>query len=232
VFPPERISRFLTYLLRHRPAEYPIAFDRHGFAPWAEVVDTVRGRFREVTEEEMCAVVIGSDKQRFELKDSRVRATYGHSFPVDLGIEPVEPPPQLYFGTARDLGQSILRIGLRPRGRQYVHLSSSVNEAIAVGKRRDSAPRGHRSGCSGRACRRRALFSPRALCFWQSTFPLSFCRWIKNELLRSSDLAAQRSRSLIIFMANRRRYVSFRFATQNTIGQLTRRALEPPDLRR
>jgi hypothetical protein len=28
VFPPERISRFLTYLLRHRPAEYPIAFDR------------------------------------------------------------------------------------------------------------------------------------------------------------------------------------------------------------
>jgi hypothetical protein len=32
--------------------------------------------------------------------------------------------------------------------------------------------------------------------------------------------------------ANRRRYVSFRFATQNTIGQLTRRALEPPDLRR
>jgi putative RNA 2'-phosphotransferase len=88
----------------------------------------------------MYAVVIGSDKQRFELKDGRVRATYGHSVPVDLGLEPVEPPPQLYFGTARDLGQSILRIGLRPRGRQYVHLSSSVNEAIAVGKRRDSAP--------------------------------------------------------------------------------------------
>ena len=28
MFPPERISRFLSYLLRHRPKEYPIAFDR------------------------------------------------------------------------------------------------------------------------------------------------------------------------------------------------------------
>jgi putative RNA 2'-phosphotransferase len=140
LFPPERISRFLSYLLRHRPKEYPIAFDRHGFAPWGEVFDTVRERFREVTEEQMRAVVIGSAKQRFELKDGKVRATYGHSFPVDLGLEPVEPPPQLYYGTARDLAQSILRIGLRPRDRQYVHLSSSVNEAVAVGKRRDPAP--------------------------------------------------------------------------------------------
>jgi putative RNA 2'-phosphotransferase len=140
LFPPERISRFLSYLLRHRPQEYPIAFDRHGFAPWGEVVDTVRERFREVTEEQMCAVVIGSDKQRFELKDGKVRATYGHSFPVDLGLEPVEPPRQLYFGTARDLAQSILRKGLKPRDRYYVHLSPSVSEAIAVGKRRDPAP--------------------------------------------------------------------------------------------
>jgi putative RNA 2'-phosphotransferase len=140
LFPPERISRFLSYLLRHRPQEYPIAFDRHGFAPWGEVVDTVRERFREVTEEQMCAVITGSDKQRFELKDGKVRATYGHSFPVDLGLEPVEPPGQLYYGTARDLAQSILRTGLRPRDRQYVHLSPSVNEAITVGKRRDPAP--------------------------------------------------------------------------------------------
>ena len=88
----------------------------------------------------MCAVVIGSDKQRFELKDGKVRAIYGHSFPVDLGLEPVEPPPQLYDGTARDLARSILRIGIRPRDRQYVHLSSSANEAIAVGKRRDPSP--------------------------------------------------------------------------------------------
>jgi putative RNA 2'-phosphotransferase len=69
-----------------------------------------------------------------------VRATYGHSFPVDLGIEPVEPPAELYFGTARDLAQSILHKGLKPRDRQFVHLSASLEDAEAVGKRRDPAP--------------------------------------------------------------------------------------------
>lgn len=140
MLPAERISRFLSYLLRHRPKEYPLALDSRGFAPWSEVVATVQERFPECTEEQIRVVVTGADKKRFELKDTKVRATYGHSFPVDLGLEPVEPPPQLYYGTARDLARSILRKGLRPRDRQYVHLSASVDEAIAVGKRWDPAP--------------------------------------------------------------------------------------------
>ena len=32
--PPERISRFLTYLLRHQPKEYPLVFDKRGFVDW------------------------------------------------------------------------------------------------------------------------------------------------------------------------------------------------------
>jgi putative RNA 2'-phosphotransferase len=140
VFPPERVSRFLSYLLRHRPKEYPLPLDPYGFAPWEAVVDTVQERFQEVTEEQIRALVTGSDKKRFELKEGKVRATYGHSFPVDLGLEPVEPPPELYYGTARDLAQSILRHGLKPRDRQYVHLSPLLGEAIAVGKRRDPVP--------------------------------------------------------------------------------------------
>ena len=140
MIPPERISRFLSYLLRHRPKEYPLAFDRHGFVAWSEIVDLVRERFYDATEEEIRAVVAESEKKRFELSDDKVRATYGHSFPVELGLEPVEPPAKLYFGTARDLAESILREGLKPRDRRYVHLSASLEEAEAVGKRRDPAP--------------------------------------------------------------------------------------------
>ena len=140
MLPTERISRFLSYLLRHRPKEYPLGFDGHGFVPWSEVVTTVQERFPEFTEEQLHILVTGADKKRFELKNGKVRATYGHSFPVDLGLEPVEPPPQLYYGTARDLADSILQKGLRPRDRQYVHLSSSADEAIAVGKRWDPYP--------------------------------------------------------------------------------------------
>ena len=140
LFPPERISRFLTYLLRHRPKEYPLSFDREGFVSWRDVVEVAQDRFQEITEAEMRSVVMGSDKKRFELKGDKVRATYGHSFPVDLGSAAVEPPAELYLGIARDLAQSILRDGLKPRDRRYVHLSPSLEEALAVGKRRDPSP--------------------------------------------------------------------------------------------
>jgi putative RNA 2'-phosphotransferase len=138
--PPERISRFLSYLLRHRPKEYPLSFDREGFVSWRDVVEMAQDRFQAVTEADMRSIIMGSDKKRFELKGDKVRATYGHSFPVDLGLEGVEPPAELYLGVVRDLAQSILRDGLKPRDRRYVHLSPSLEEALAVGKRRDSSP--------------------------------------------------------------------------------------------
>ena len=140
MLPPERISRFLSYLLRHRPREYPLSFDAQGFVSWRDVVEMVQDRFQEVTEADIRLVVTAAQKKRFELKDDKVRATYGHSFPVDLGLEAVEPPAQLYLGVARDLAQSILRYGLKPRDRRYVHLSPSLEEALAAGKRRDPAP--------------------------------------------------------------------------------------------
>lgn len=138
--PPERISRFLSYLLRHRSKDRPLSFDPWGFAGWEEVAARVRERFPETTEEQIRAVIQDSDKQRFELRKDQVRATYGHSFPVDLGRQNVEPPAELYHGTARDLAQSILREGLRPRGRQHVHLSTILDDAMAVGRRRDPFP--------------------------------------------------------------------------------------------
>lgn len=138
--PPERISRFLTYLLRHRPKEYPLVFDKRGFVDWQDVVEMLQERYYDVTEAQIRAVVTESEKKRFELVGDKVRATYGHSFPVDLEGEAVEPPAQLYYGAARDLAQSMLRSGLKPRDRQYVHLSVSAEEAESVAKRHDPSP--------------------------------------------------------------------------------------------
>jgi putative RNA 2'-phosphotransferase len=140
VLAPERLSRFLTFLLRHKPKDYPLAIDREGFAPWKEVVDMVQERFYDVTEVQIRAVVSGAEKKRFEIRDDKVRATYGHSFPVDLGWTATEPPAELYFGAARDLAQSMLRSGLKPRDRQYVHLSVTAEEAESVARRHDPSP--------------------------------------------------------------------------------------------
>jgi putative RNA 2'-phosphotransferase len=137
---PERLSRFLTFLLRHKPKDYPLAIDREGFAPWQEVVDMVQERFYDATEEQMRALITGAEKKRFEIRGDKVRATYGHSFPVDLGTTEAAPPAQLFYGAARDLAQSMLRSGLKPRDRQYVHLSVSAAEAESVARRHDPSP--------------------------------------------------------------------------------------------
>ena len=137
---PERLSRFLTFLLRHKPKDYPLAIDREGFAPWPEVVDLVQERFYDVSEEQIRSLIAGAEKKRFEIRGEKVRATYGHSFPIDLGAMAAEPPAELYFGAARDLAESILRDGLEPRDRQYVHLSCTADEAESVARRHDTSP--------------------------------------------------------------------------------------------
>lgn len=64
--PPERVSRFLSFLLRHRPADYPLQFDRQGFVSWDDLVAMVQDRFPEITVEEIRGIIEGSDKKRFE----------------------------------------------------------------------------------------------------------------------------------------------------------------------
>ena len=137
---PERLSRFLTFLLRHKPKDYPLAMDGEGFAPWPDVVELVRQRFYDVAEDQMRELIAGGSRKRFEIRGDKVRATYGHSFPVNLGDRLAEPPAQLYFGAARDLAQSMLRRGLEPCDRQYVHLSVTADEAESVARRHDPAP--------------------------------------------------------------------------------------------
>ena len=138
--PPERVSRFLSFLLRHNPKQYSLQFDRQGFVPLSQLLAMVQERFDGVTVSELQDVIAESDKKRFELVDGKVRATYGHSVPVELGLEPVVPPAELYYGTARDLALNMLRAGLTPRDRQHVYLSALLEEALAVGRRRDPLP--------------------------------------------------------------------------------------------
>jgi putative RNA 2'-phosphotransferase len=140
MIPIERLSRFLSFLLRHHAEDSSLNFDDRGFVSLKELMERVQDRFPEAGEEEILAVIEGPDKKRFELKDGKVRAIYGHSFPVNFENERVEPPQCLYHGTARELARAILDGGLKPYGRQYVHLSSSVEEALSVGRRRDSLP--------------------------------------------------------------------------------------------
>lgn len=64
-----------------------------------------------------------------------IRARQGHSISVDLGLAPLDPPSQLYHGTAQHFEPSIRAQGLQRRSRRHVHLSADVATASKVGQR-------------------------------------------------------------------------------------------------
>jgi len=137
-----QLSKFLSLVLRHKPAVLELELDNQGFVPLDEFLSALQKqpRWREVTESDILEVIDNSDKKRFELVEGKIRALYGHSLAVEVEYPEVEPPPNLYHGTAWGSVPQILEEGLKPEGRRYVHLSALLWDAVQIGRRRDPNP--------------------------------------------------------------------------------------------
>ncbi len=138
---PDRIvetSKFLSYVLRHRPDAIGIALDSEGWTDVDALIAAAMADGRRLDRALIEAVVAGNDKQRFTLSPDgmRIRAAQGHSTPsVRITYPPLTPPPLLYHGTASRFVAAIGRQGLRQGARQHVHLSQDYATALAVGAR-------------------------------------------------------------------------------------------------
>ena len=127
-----KISRYISLILRHKPEEIGIILDEHG---WANVSELLNGVGINMSELEF--IVKTDDKQRYSFNEDKtlIRANQGHSIPVDVDLEEVKPPEYLWHGTGEKYVQSISQMGLIPKSRLYVHLSSDIETALTVGKR-------------------------------------------------------------------------------------------------
>ncbi len=132
-----RISKFLSYVLRHNPRAIALHLDKEGWASVDELISCAARDRWNLNLEKLKEIIVRNDKGRFSLSPDgqRIRANYGHSINIELGLEPVMPPPVLYHGTAERTIPSILKKGLRPSGRRYVHLSPDIETAVRVSKR-------------------------------------------------------------------------------------------------
>ena len=133
----ETTSKFLSLILRHQPQTIGLTLDAEGWADLGELIRLANAHGTALSGELVAEVVASSDKQRFALSDdnARIRANQGHSVKVDLGLAPQVPPQQLYHGTATRFVDSIREGGLTPAARQHVHLSATLDTAVAVGSR-------------------------------------------------------------------------------------------------
>jgi putative RNA 2'-phosphotransferase len=124
----KKISKFLSYVLRHRPDKIGITLDENG---WTDVLKLIQLSSDEIefTLDELIEVVETSDKKRFALTPDckEIRANQGHSVKVDLDLYPITPPDKLYHGTANRFLKKIYKEGLKRMNRHHVHLYSEEN---------------------------------------------------------------------------------------------------------
>lgn len=132
------VSKFLSFVLRHRPDAIGLTLDREGWASITELIQRATASGHKIDENSIQKAVAENDKKRFSISSDgkSIRAVQGHSTAeVAMSYEARVPPPRLFHGTASRFVSAIEREGLRPGGRHHVHLSADQETAMRVGKR-------------------------------------------------------------------------------------------------
>jgi len=133
-----RVSRHVSYLLRHNPEE--LEMDEEGFVELDELVSKVRRRFPTADKSLLKEIVDQSERRRFEIVGGKIRALYGHTIEVHTHLEEDKQIARLYHGTTPQAAREILEKGLQPMRRRWVHLSPTEEIAREVGERRTDSP--------------------------------------------------------------------------------------------
>lgn len=132
----KRVSKALSWLLRHGAIEAGVTMDAAG---WVSVSDARAWLKGDASLLE--AVVAQNNKARFQLDGERLRASQGHSLagtPVTLAALEAswavwEAQTSLWHGTSVGAVEGIAREGILPVARSHVHLAAATD--ATVGKR-------------------------------------------------------------------------------------------------
>lgn len=132
-----KVSKQVSYLLRHDPED--LEMDENGYVKIEDLLEKLKERFPNI-DREYLEKINSEGKKRYEIKDNRIRALYGHTIDIDLDLPQDEKVKELYHGTTEWSARSILKEGLKSKDRQKTHLSADRTAAEEIGKRRTDDP--------------------------------------------------------------------------------------------
>lgn len=138
-----QLSRAISHALRHVPEDYGLVLDAEGWTHLDALLAGLRRSRKEWSSlgaEDVREMIRQASKARFEIREGRIRAVYGHSTKERIVRFSSPPPELLYHGTTGEASITIVESGLRPMARHFVHLSLDIETAIAVGRRRTRSP--------------------------------------------------------------------------------------------
>lgn len=139
----EKLGRTLAGILRHFPERFDLNMDDQGFIDLRELVNAIRNsnsRMHWLRPHHIVALVETDSKGRYQIFHDAVRATYGHSIPLELRLPTDDVPPTLYYPATPEEAELILEMGLMPSDRKMVHLSLTFQDAYSAGSVRVEDP--------------------------------------------------------------------------------------------
>ena len=133
----KKISKALSYWLRHNPEDIGIKVGSDGWVDVKELIEKAKTKLL-FDFNELKFVVDNNDKRRFSLSEDMcsIRANQGHSIDIEIEFKEVIPPAILYHGTPEGVVDTIMKEGLKKMNRHHVHLSPDKETAAKVGSRR------------------------------------------------------------------------------------------------
>jgi 2'-phosphotransferase len=149
----EKISKFMSYVLRHHAAEYKLKLDKAGFVPVDDFLKVLQTNFNDNTidMELLTKIVDTNDKKRFSFSDDKtqIRANQGHSTETAKNIDPYAIMTEIkeqdlatiktaVHGTDYKSWLLIKDSGLKKMTRQFIHLAKGLpgEEGVISGMRK------------------------------------------------------------------------------------------------
>jgi putative RNA 2'-phosphotransferase len=139
----DHLGRVMTGVLRHFPEKYGLSLDEHGWASLPALAGAISSQHRGyhwLRVHHLVAIAQSDPKGRYEVRDDRVRATYGHTVEVELDLPTDNIPKELFFPVTEAEAGVVLEVGLKPTDRRKVHLSRTAEDARAAGSVRTPNP--------------------------------------------------------------------------------------------
>ena len=137
------LGRILALVLRHAPEKFGVDMDINGWVNARELSDAIsnqRNRYHWLRGKHFEAIANADEKGRYQFENGMIRATYGHSFELDLDLPTDDIPEVLYFPCEHEEVETLLEFGLTAGDRKNVHLSRSIHNAMEAGHVRIHRP--------------------------------------------------------------------------------------------
>lgn len=139
----DHMARIVAGILRHFPERYGIPVDPNGWVDLARLAGAIRNQHRNypwLKVHHLVALAMTDPKGRYEIRDDRIRATYGHTVDVELDLPTDGIPDELYYPVTPEEVELVMEAGLKPTDRKRVHLSLTAQDAYNAGRVRSKGP--------------------------------------------------------------------------------------------